>query len=382
MDVIQQGFSTAHNYPVFFTTELFDPANGELNSILRACGISNGSKFLFVLDSNVVSSHPALLKDIAASIVRNELILAGEPLILQGGEISKNDFYSVHTILEAINKYALDRHSYLVCVGGGACMDVAGFAAAIAHRGIRHIRIPTTVLSQNDSGVGVKNGINYFGKKNFIGTFTAPFAVINDQSFLHTLSDRDFRSGLAEAIKVGLVKDGSFFDFIETNAEALIGRDASVTKQLIRRCAEIHLQHISSGDPFEKGSSRPLDYGHWSAHKLEQISGFEIYHGEAVIIGMCLDAVYANIIGMLSNGELKRLIRLCKKLGFSIYVKEIESKDETGKWTLVAGLEEFREHLGGKLTIMLLERIGKGTEVHEMDPTTILKATVTLKELN
>ncbi|HET6990567.1 MAG TPA: 3-dehydroquinate synthase, partial [Bacteroidia bacterium] len=243
------------------------------------------------------------------------------------------------------------------------------------------IRIPTTVLSQNDSGVGVKNGINYFGKKNFIGTFAPPFAVINDFNFLKTLSDRDFRCGIAEAVKVGLVKDASFFNYIEKNADALNQREHDVSKQLIYRCAEIHLKHISGGDPFEKGNSRPLDYGHWSAHKIEQLSKYQIRHGEAVIMGMCLDAVYANLSGLLSKEELSRLIQLSKKTGFQIFCPEMELKDSNGN-ILINGLQEFREHLGGELTIMLLEKIGKGIEVHEVDNAMMLKAISVLKELN
>jgi 3-dehydroquinate synthase len=252
-------------------------------------------------------------------------------------------------------------------------LDAAGFAAAIAHRGIRHIRFPTTVLSQNDSGVGVKNGINAYGKKNFLGTFAPPFAVVNDFQFLTTLDDRDWRSGIAEAIKVALIKDAHFFQQIRENAEKLNAREMLPMQQLIHRCAEMHLDHIGSGDPFEMGSSRPLDFGHWAAHKLEQLTNYELRHGEAVAIGMALDVTYAHLAGMLTEDELKQIIQLIRQLGFPLYVPELAAT--SGKnYKILEGLNEFREHLGGQLTIMLLKAIGKGVEVHEMDEKLILAA--------
>ena len=177
-------------------------------------------------------------------------------------------------------------HSYLVAVGGGAVLDAAGVAAASAHRGMRLIRVPTTVLSQDDSAMGVKNGINAFGKKNYLGTFAPPFAVINDSSFLSTLSDRDWRGGATEAVKAALIRDPDLFELLEHHAPALRDRDLAAMVQVIRRSAKLHLQHIATGgDPFEHGSSRPLDFGHWAAHQLEQATNNRLGHGEAVAAG-------------------------------------------------------------------------------------------------
>src|SRR5207342_1375288 len=171
-----------------------------------------------------------------------------------GGEKVKNLPRYVKEILRAINDGGLCRHSYVVAVGGGAVLDVAGYAAATAHRGVRLIRVPTTVLSQDDSGVGVKNGINAFGKKNYLGTFAAPFAVINDADFLTTLSDRDWRSGISEAIKAALIRDAGLFDFIEQHAVRLKQRDMGVMKDVVSRSAALHYAHIATGgDPFELG---------------------------------------------------------------------------------------------------------------------------------
>nr|MBI1231448.1 3-dehydroquinate synthase [Cytophagales bacterium] len=235
------------------------------------------------------------------------------------------------------------------------------------------IRIPTTVLSQNDSGVGVKNGINAYGKKNYLGTFAPPYAVINDFTFLKTLDDRDWRSGISEAIKVGLIKNATFFDWIAANAKALASREQAPMESLVIKCAEMHLEHIGGKDPFETGSSRPLDFGHWAAHKLEHLTDYKVRHGEAVAIGIALDSTYSFLKGMISEADLTRIVSVIDTLGFELYVPELSGE------ILLKGLEEFREHLGGRLTIMLLEEIGKGVEVHEMDTELILQAVEKLK---
>ncbi|RYF95967.1 MAG: 3-dehydroquinate synthase, partial [Chitinophagaceae bacterium] len=251
-------------------------------------------------------------------------------------------------------------------------LDIAGYAAAVAHRGIRHIRIPTTVLSQNDSGIGVKNGINFFGKKNFLGSFAPPSAVFNDYQLLQTLDERNWRSGISEAIKVALIKDKAFFEWLETNATDLAARDMPSMKYLIKRCAELHLQHIAGGDPFEMGSSRPLDFGHWSGHKLEQLTDFSVLHGEAVAMGIVLDSAYSYVAGRINEEDMQRIISLLTTLGFDLTHPEMKIENEQSP--LIAGLNEFREHLGGRLTIMLLREIGKGEEVHHLDTPLLKKA--------
>jgi len=243
-----------------------------------------------------------------------------------------------------------------------------GLAAATAHRGVRLIRIPTTTLAQDDSGVGVKNGVNAFGKKNFIGTFAPPFAVINDFDLLASLSDRDKRAGYIEAVKVACIRDSEFFDRLEQDAVALANFEPEAMKHLIRRSAELHLNHIANGgDPFEMGSARPLDFGHWAAHKLEQMSGYRLRHGEAVAIGIALDVLYSVRQGLLARPAAERILSLLERLGFTLFDPELESVSASGELGVLEGLEEFREHLGGELTITLLSDIGCGLEVHSMD---------------
>lgn len=371
MRTIRQSFSVKFSYPVHFTEGVFSIENTLLASLFSVDGNPDPGKALFIVDDGVCLHHPKLMEQIMAyaSAHKNIIEICGEPLVVPGGEACKNDISTFDEIIESVNHHGIDRHSYIIGIGGGAVLDLAGYAAAIAHRGIRHIRIPTTVLSQNDSGVGVKNGINAFGKKNFVGTFAPPVGVINDHSFLTTLDIRDWRSGIAEAIKVALIKDADFFLYIKTNAEKLIARDLTVMQELIFRCAKLHLEHISGGDPFEMGSSRPLDFGHWASHKLEGLTQYDIRHGEAVAVGICLDSIYSHLSGLLSKIELEEIIHLIRKIGFQLYFSELSQNlhNPRSPDSLLSGLKEFREHLGGKLTVMLLKRIGQGMEVNDMD---------------
>ncbi|WP_333821364.1 3-dehydroquinate synthase [Ohtaekwangia sp.] len=381
-DFLQQSFNVRFDYKVYFTTHLFNSDNPVLQEFLSVQKKSDiPPKIFFVLDERVVAHHPDLISRIKSYFQAfPSLHLMDDMLIIPGGEVAKNDEHLLHQIIVAVNNNKIDRHSYLVAVGGGSVLDLAGYAAAISHRGIRHIRIPTTVLSQNDSGVGVKNGVNYFNKKNFLGTFAPPVAVFNDFHFLTTLEDVDWRSGISEAIKVALIKDASFFHWLTDNAALLANRDMPAMKYLIRHCADLHMQHIRSGDPFEMGSSRPLDFGHWSAHKLEQLTNFNIRHGEAVAIGIALDSVYSYLSNRLSKEALDQILNLIKTLGLDITHPLLEVNGD--KSPLIEGLEEFREHLGGKLTITLLNGIGKGEEVHEMDGALIQQASQWLKNIN
>lgn len=367
MQALQQSFQVPYTYSIFFTKGLFNRNNTTLSDFFRSFGEAGFQrKALVVIDGGFLAHYPQLQPSIISyfAALENAVKLVPALLAVPGGEEAKNDPALFEKIVEAIDEYGIDRHSFVVGIGGGAVLDLVGYAAAVSHRGVKHIRIPTTVLSQNDSGVGVKNGINYQGKKNFLGTFAPPVAVFNDLSFLQSLDDRDWRSGIAEAIKVALIKDNAFFEWIEANAEALARRNEEVMAYLIHRCAEMHVEHIRSGDPFEFGSSRPLDFGHWAAHKLEYLTDFQIRHGEAVAIGIALDSVYSAKVGKLSDEELQRILTVIQKLGFDLYHPKLAEND---KINLRTGLQEFREHLGGRLTIMLLDKIGKGVEVHEMD---------------
>jgi len=380
MDLIQRQIQVGWQLRVFFTVDVFNPANPVLKNALAD---ARQRKVLMVLEDSLAQALPGLETRIESyfSTHAGRLQLVRSPLFVCGGERAKNSLTLVTDILSQIDRHHIDRHSYLIAVGGGALLDVAGFAATTAHRGLRLVRIPTTTLSQADSGIGVKNAINAFGKKNFIGTFAPPYAVINDFNLLTTLEPRDKRAGYAEAVKVACIRDRAFFEEIEREADKLAAFEPAAMKRLIYRCAELHLDHIAtSGDPFEGGSARPLDFGHWSAHKLEQLSDFQICHGEAVAVGIALDVLYSRNIGLLDAISAGRILKLLERLGFRLFADELLNADAGDHLQTLNGLEEFREHLGGELTITLLKEIGCGVEVHEMNLPKVVEAIHELRE--
>ncbi len=380
MKSIKQSFSVSYEYRLHFTAGLFSESNTLFKEILNEYKKNEKVKLFFVLDDGVLKHHPDLLENIANYCsINNAIIEYTNSVIVPGGEQSKNNSKYVDEIIRGIGANAICRHSFVIAIGGGAVIDMVGYAAAIAHRGVKLIRIPTTTLSQNDSAVGVKNSVNALGKKNFLGTFAPPYAIINDSEFLKTLEQRDWIAGIAEAVKVSLIKDETFFKYIEDNATKLEDRLSEPMEHVIFKCAEMHMEHIAKGgDPFESGSSRPLDFGHWAAHKLEQMTSYRLRHGEAVAKGIALDVTYAKHMNLISEDELSRILNTMQRIGFNLEIP-VENEKETS--TLLAGIEEFREHLGGELTITLISGIGKKYDVHHIDTAVMKQAIKALNEM-
>lgn len=239
--IIDQRFTVSYSFPVIFTRKVFDAGNTALLDVLARSGHPE-NRVLVVVDSEVLRLNLGL----AASIERygethkRVMRLVAPPFLMKGGENCKNDRSEIGRIHALVERHKLCRHSFIIAIGGGAVLDAVGYAAATAHRGVRLIRLPTTVLAQNDAGVGVKNGINAFGRKNFIGTFAPPFAVINDAAFLESLPARDLRAGIAEAVKVALIQDREFFDFLYRERTGLSRFIPTVMEKMIFRCAELH----------------------------------------------------------------------------------------------------------------------------------------------
>jgi 3-dehydroquinate synthase len=365
-----QRFAVAYELPVVFTRDVFDPANPTLADALRRREPEKRHRLALFVDTGVIAAMPNLERMIRryAAAHAGSLAIEGAIVAVPSGEEAKTDPQLVERLLGELANRAIDRHSYAVAIGGGAVLDAVGYAAAIFHRGVRHVRLPTTVLAQADSGVGVKNAVNAFGVKNLVGTFAPPFAIVNDGTFVDHLPAREKRSGLSEAVKVALIRDRAFFEWIEANADALAGFHPNTLDRLIERSARLHMRQIAQGgDPFETGSARPLDYGHWSAHRLESLTGHKVSHGEAVAIGVALDTRYAVLAGLLPAGEDERVRRLLEKLGFTLWCDALALRDAEGQLAVLRGLKEFQEHLGGELTVTLIDAVGHGVEVNRMD---------------
>lgn len=378
-----QRFSVPYEYPVVFTRRIFDADNPALREAISRLEPERQHRVIVFVDDGLNAADAQLAASIAAYATqhRDAMRLVCPPIAVPGGERIKADLHFIETIQQALFDHRIDRHSYVLAVGGGAVLDAVGLVAATTHRGVRHIRIPTTVLAQNDSGVGVKNGVNLHGVKNFVGAFAPPFAVINDLDFVLTLPDRDKIAGMAEAVKVALIRDGDFFRWLEQHSDDLATFQPDAMAEMIRRCAALHMRQIAhGGDPFEAGSARPLDYGHWSAHKLESLTRHHLRHGEAVAIGLALDARYSVLAGLLPAGDEERVCALLEFLGFDLWHAALQTLAADGTPQVLDGLREFQEHLGGELTVTLLAAIGTGVEVHRIDHSLMHQAMDWLKQ--
>jgi 3-dehydroquinate synthase len=361
-----------------FTEGVFDAGNGVLGDLLEA-DERGPARVLICIDEGLMKASPSLRRQAEEFLAgQPDRIQAAGPIIsVPGGEVCKNDRSVLDSLLAAMHRARLCRRSYVLVIGGGAVLDVVGYAAAIFHRGIRLVRVPSTTLAQADSGVGVKNAVNAFGTKNLLGTFATPWAVVNDERLLVHLSEEHWRDGFSEAVKVALLKDGAFYEEIRRIAPRLRARDMGRAIPVIRRSAELHIQHITGGgDPFEFRHARPLDFGHWAAHKLEAMTGFSLSHGHAVSIGVVLDCLYAELCGEADRGLAEHVGACLAQIGLPVWHPMLA---QTG--ALLAGLEEFREHLGGLLTITLVRAPGSAFDVHHIDAGIMGRAVEGLREI-
>jgi 3-dehydroquinate synthase len=382
-DTVSFPITLRHEHRLIFTREVFAPGNDTLAALLTPREPGGTARAVVFWDAALATAFPGFADRMAAWFAarKNRVVLEAESVALPGGEPVKNDFRQLERAWAAINAAKICRHSFVIAIGGGAVLDLVGFAAATAHRGIPLIRLPTTSLSQGDGGLGVKNGVNLFTKKNWLGAFAVPHAVVNDLAFLDGLSAVHRRAGLIEAVKVALIRDAKFFEFIAARVGALARFEREPYEAVIRESARQHMEHIATGgDPFERGSARPLDFGHWAAHKLEQLSEFRVSHGEAVAVGMAIDLIYARRVGLLPEAQAERILGVIRGLGFELFAPVKQIRGPSGKQDMLDGLEEFREHLGGRLTIPMIRAPGDRLDVHEMDGPTVRAAFEELRE--
>lgn len=360
-----------------FTRDAFALENEVLISVLSLK--NNPVNVCTVIDEGLLNARPDLLGSLQAWQKRHadRIRLTGSPIVIPGGETSKNGWACTEVVASAINDQHVCRQSIVLIIGGGAVLDAAGFAAATSHRGIDVIRMPSTTLAQGDAGIGVKNGINAFGVKNFLGTFSPPLAVVNDISLLDSLDETHWRGGLSEAVKVALLKHPPLLDLIEQSTTKLIQRDLETMESILLVSARLHMDHIvRSGDPFENQHARPLDLGHWAAHRIEAISQWGVSHGDAVAIGLAIDLEYTSRIGRLDPSSHERVIRCLRSLGFLNPCVYLNDGPE-----ILLGMEEFREHLGGGLSIPTITSPGHPIELHEIDSSIMLKAIETVNHM-
>ena len=327
-----QRFTVAYDIPVYFTERLFAPDNPVLAEALTRLEPDRRHRCLVFVDDGLLAARPGW--PTRSPLTPRITTGAWSWSARRSGSRRRED--QERAVLRRADaapgvRAHIDRHSFVIAIGGGAVLDAVGLVAATTHRGVRLIRVPTTVLAQDDSGVGVKNGVNPFGQKNFVGTFAPPFAVLNDLDLLDTLSPARQDRGHGRSGEGGADPRRRVLRLARAQRRRPRRVRAAGDGRLIRRCAELHMRQIAhGGDPFETGSARPLDFGHWAAHKLESLTRHHLRHGEAVAIGIALDARYSVRAGLLAAGAEERVCGLLEHLGFRAGIEALDGRRPDG----------------------------------------------------
>ena len=279
---------------------------------------------------------------------------------LPDGEVHKT-LANVSRLLDVLVTNRFARDTTVVALGGGVVGDMAGFAAACYQRGISFVQVPTTLLSQVDSSVGGKTGVNHPGGKNLIGAFHQPAAVFADIDTLVTLPDRELRAGLAEVIKYGLIVDREFFDWLEGNAEKLLARDTMALTHAIRRSCEVKAE-IVARDEHERGDRALLNLGHTFGHAIESATHYSSWlHGEAVGAGMLLAADVSQRLGWVSAAEVDRVERVLQRFGLRTDVSSLTAA------TIAEHMKIDKKVAAGRIRLVLLKAIGKSLVTGDYD---------------
>jgi 3-dehydroquinate synthase len=323
----------------------------------------------------LISSPPILelwgsaLQEAFAKTGREALVLT-----MPDGEAAKR-LATVEKLASKLVAAGADRQSAILALGGGVVGDVAGFLASIFMRGIPVVQIPTTLVAQVDSAIGGKTGVNLISGKNLIGTFHQPLAVLADPDVLRTLPEREFRSGLFEAMKYGVIRDSSIFDLMESQRESLLGRDAELLEQLVVECVRVKADVVSA-DERESGERRILNFGHTVGHALEAATNYKHFlHGEAVAWGMIAAATIGREVGVTSAALADRITALVRAYG------SLPRVEVTGKRVLKL-LQADKKTVGGVPHFVLATSMGKVEVVNTVPSSVILQAIAEIQRVS
>lgn len=313
-------------------------------------------------DANVAPHAEQVCESLAAIGARVDC------LTIPPGESSKS-IAEATQLWQALLDLKTDRKSVVIAVGGGVVGDLAGFIAATFARGLAFIQVPTTLLAQVDSSVGGKVGINLPAAKNIVGAFWQPRGVLIDIATLATLPDREFRSGLAEVVKYGVILDAAFFAWLEAHASKVVGRDPKSLEHVVARCCELKAQVVSADEREETGGRAVLNYGHTFGHAIETVSGYgQFLHGEAVSLGMCQAARLAQLLGRVDADFCRRQYELLVALGLPIAAPNLPADE------LLAAMQRDKKTEHGKLRFVLPTRLGHVELVEGVETALVRKA--------
>jgi len=321
------------------------------------------SHAVIVTDENVQEPHAIRAAESLSAQSIDVAILTVKP-----GEATKS-IDSAFALWECLLTLGADRQSVVVAVGGGVVGDLAGFVAATYARGIRFFQVPTTLLSQVDSSVGGKVGINLPGAKNMVGNFLQPLGVLVDTSTLATLPDREFRSGLGEVVKYGVALDAGMFEHLEGSAGQLLARDPATLVETIARCCRLKAEVVRRDEREQSGLRAVLNYGHTFAHAFETLTGYtKLLHGEAVAVGMACAARLAQRLGRVDRGFVERQRALLEALGLPVRTPKIDPRK------VLAAMTHDKKVRHGRLRFVLPSRLGHVELVENVAPADVRRA--------
>jgi 3-dehydroquinate synthase len=338
------------SYDIVLGNGLIANAAGAIEPWLAKKGLSKGTARAVVIADRNVSGH--------AKVVANNLQAAGWDISVaevDPGEASKN-LGMASRLYDALVRLKTDRKTSIIAVGGGVIGDLAGFVAATFNRGLPFIQIPTTLLADVDSSVGGKVGINHPSAKNLIGAFHQPLGVLIDTDCLKTLPRREYRSGLAEVVKYGVILDAVFFDWLEGQAEALLNQEPAALRHAIGRSCHLKATVVERDEFEQTGLRAALNYGHTFAHAFEALAGYgELLHGEAVSIGMVCASRLAEKLGRIPAETTERQIELLKRCELPV---EIPAGLKSRGADLVECMRLDKKSVAGKLRFILPTKLG------------------------
>lgn len=326
------------SYPIYIGSNL-------LSSKSLLSDHIQGKQVMIVTNTTIAPLYLEKLKDALSDF-------NVESVVLPDGEEFKT-LETLNKVFDALLKAKFDRSSTLVALGGGVVGDITGYAAASYQRGVNFIQVPTTLLSQVDSSVGGKTGVNHELGKNMIGAFYQPKAVIIDVDTLDTLSDQEYSAGMAEVIKYGLLGNADFFYMLETNIESIMARNKDLIIEIIFNSCKDKASIVAL-DEFERGKRALLNLGHTFGHGIENAFGYGNYlHGEAVSIGMVMAAKLSMDEGYLSNEDAIRVESILSKADLPISIKK-----SIGSETLIEAMSLDKKSIDGKIRLVLLKALG------------------------
>lgn len=307
-------------------------------------------KIFFITDENVLKLYEKVI-----NMFKDKLICTW---VIKPGEESKN-IKTVIDIYGELLKCEADRKTAILTLGGGVVGDIGGFVASTFMRGMKLVHIPTSLMAQCDSSIGGKNGFNIEGVKNVVGTFYQPTFVFSNINFLKTLNETEFKSGMAEVIKYGMIYDNQLFKYIEENKNSIIKREPDRLMHIIHECIRIK-GDIVKNDEYDTGYRNILNFGHTIGHGIESASHFDISHGEAVAVGMIIESYISEKLGYLDSASRERLYNLLDYFGLSQFPRGIKRK------SVIEFIKNDKKKLENKMKLSLPTKIGSAIIASEI----------------